>query len=138
MLKELNIYLKSEEDEMLDDYWYDSALFVCEDILREFSDEEWEKLVEEIPNESVMWQKRLVECLGELKSPYELECILNIINTEDEDLFIICIDALRSMDISTLQDDIKKNIVKQVEELVEKESRPPAKKVLEDFLRSTV
>jgi len=135
MLNELNVYLKSEEDEMLDDYWYDSALFVCEDILREFSDEEWKKLVEEIPNESVMWQKRLVECLGELKSSYELECIMKIITTDDEDLFIACIDSLRNIDTTNWQNDVKENIASRVKLLIEK-GGSPVQKVLESFLHS--
>ena len=134
MLNELNVYLRSEEDEMLEDYWYDSALFVCEDILKKFSDEEWKELLKEISSESVGWKKRLVECLGELKSPYELECIMKIITTDDKDLFVACIDSLRSIDTSALQDGDKKNIVKQVKELLEENNSLPVEKVLEDFL----
>lgn len=33
MLSELDEYLKSD---MLEDYWYDNLLFICEDIIQEF------------------------------------------------------------------------------------------------------
>ena len=119
---------------MLDDYWYDSALFVCEDILKGFSDDEWEKLLEAIPNESVEWKKRLVECLGGLESPYELECIIRILDNANDDLLVACIDSLRSIDISTLQGGVKKNIAEQVKSLNKRNNSLPVKRVLEDFL----
>lgn len=41
MLKELNKYLKGN---MSDDYWYDDAIFICEYIINNFSDDDWEKV----------------------------------------------------------------------------------------------
>ena len=38
MLTELDEYLNSN---ISDDYWYDEALFICEDIIREFTDDDW-------------------------------------------------------------------------------------------------
>jgi hypothetical protein len=131
MLDNLNEYLKNE---MSDDYWYDSALFVCEDILKGFSDDEWKELLKTIPSESVEWKKRLVKCLGSLNSPHEIDCIIMMLSTENEDLFIACIDSLRNIDISPLQDDVKKSIVKRVEDLIRENSSPPVKKILKDFL----
>ena len=131
MINNLSNYLKRE---MLDDYWYDSALFVCEDILKGFSDDEWKELLEAIPNENIEWKKRLVECLGGLESPYEMDCIIEIITTDDEDLFVACIDSLRSIDTSTMDESIRKDIIKQVEKVIEENSSSPVKKVLEEFL----
>lgn len=44
LLDELNVYLQGKN--MNDDYWYDNALFDCQDILEEFSTDEWKKLID--------------------------------------------------------------------------------------------
>ncbi|MCJ2385087.1 hypothetical protein ACL36S_01720 [Lactiplantibacillus plantarum] len=111
MLAELNIYLKGN---MSVDYWYDEALFICEELLEKFSDDDWEKLIEESSKESDEWKKRLVECLGYLHNSYELRIILNFINTDNKDLFIACVDSLRSMDLDDLDKNIKMKLINEV------------------------
>lgn len=106
MLNELNEYLKSN---MLDDYWYDDALFVCEDIIREFSDVEWNELMQMIPKEDMQWNIRLAECLGDIDNPHAIDCITVMLNMDDDDLFVYCADSLIDMDISLFHiDDVKK------------------------------
>lgn len=131
MLKELSEYLNGD---MSDDYWYDDALFICEDILKEFSDKEWNELLSVIPNETVTWRIRLAECLGDIHSPFELQCIMKMINSENNDLLVACVDSLRDMDISLLKETDKIEIMNQVKSLME-ESSPPIKKVFEIFLK---
>lgn len=130
MLNELDEYLKSD---MLEDYWYDDALFICEDIIREFSDAEWNELKDIIPKEDMRWNVRLVECLGDINNQYTLECIIKMVNTNNDDLFIVCVDVLRDMDISLLHLDDVKKIVNKAKLLSEK-STLPVKKVLEVFI----
>lgn len=50
----------------------------------------------------MFWKIRLVECLGDLNNSYELEVILYLINTDDNNLFYSCLDSLRSMEICSL------------------------------------
>ncbi|WP_434777415.1 hypothetical protein [Neisseria sp. Ec49-e6-T10] len=132
LFNELNIYLQGKN--INDDYWYDNALFVCQDILEEFSIDEWEKLIDDIPKENDIWKKRLVECLGSFHNSYELRVILKIINTENKDLFVACIDSLRCLDLLKLEDIQKKSILKNIEELLIS-STDPVKKILEEFLK---
>jgi len=134
MLSELNEYLNAD---MLDDYWYDDALFICQDILKEFSDDSWMELLKAISNESERWRIRLAECMGDNQSPYEFQCIMKMIHIDNNDLFLACIDALRGMDLSFLQAVDKEEIKNQVKLLME-ESSPPAKKVFQDFLEKCV
>lgn len=77
---ELNEYLISD---MLDDYWYDDALFVCEDIINEFTDEEWRKTQSEIPSADDRWNMRLVECMGDINDLRSIECIMKLTNTDN-------------------------------------------------------
>lgn len=131
MLSELNEYLNGD---MSDDYWYDDALFICEDILKEFSDDKWKELLRVIPNENVRWKIHLAECMGNIENPYELQCILKMINTDNDDLFVACVDSLRCMDMSSLNELDKKEIQNQIKSRMEKSS-PPVVKVFEEFLK---
>lgn len=131
MLKELNVYLKGN---MSEDYWYDDALFICEEILGGFSKYDWEVLLKSMSNETNEWKKRLVECLGDIHNSYELKVILELINTDNEELMIACIDSLRSVDLSKLDKSIKKQLQGKINKLLII-ATPPVKKVLEDFLQ---
>lgn len=131
MLSEINEYLRGE---MSEDYWYDDALFICEDILKDFSEDKWEELLKVISNESIRWKIRLAECVGNVGSSYELQCILQMIETDNEDLFVACVDSLRSMDMSTVVEVTKKEIQNQIMSRM-KISSPPVIKVFEEFLK---
>lgn len=128
MLRELDEYLKSD---MLEDYWYDDALFICEDIIREFSDDNWKELEVDIPKEDERWNIRLVECLSDIDNEYALNCIMKMADTDNERLFITCVDSLRDRNISSLQLDDMKNKAKLLLEV----TSLPNKKVLEAFIQ---
>ena len=132
MFKELDEYFKAE---MLDDYWYDEALHICQEILKGFSDKEWTEVLKAIPVESTGWRMRLVECLGELKNPYEIECIVQALEVDDnEDLFVACIDSLRFIEFSTLPESHKENVEKRVRGIIEA-GEQFLKPILEDYLK---
>lgn len=131
MLNEINEYLSGD---MSEDYWYDDALFICEDILKGFSESEWEELLKVIPNENIRWKVRLAECMGNVGSLYEIQCILKMIDTDDEGLFVACVDTLRSMDMSSIDVTAKDEIQAQIKSQMETSS-PPVVKVFQEFLK---
>lgn len=131
MLEELNVYLKGNTP---DDYWYDSALFIYEEILMELSGNNWERLIETLPQEDVKWKIKLAECLGELGNSHEITCLLELIKTDNNDLLVACIDSLRSIDLSNLNSSEKGVLVDKANYLIKNNSSVPVKKVLEDFL----
>ncbi|GKW05198.1 hypothetical protein PEC301877_40110 [Pectobacterium carotovorum subsp. carotovorum] len=116
-----------------EDYWYDCAIVDSIEMLNQFSDDDWQLLIRELENKPVLWQKRLVECLGGGHNSYEIKIILELINTEDEDLFIACIDTLRSLNLSDLSLETKERFLTRAKLLMMK-SKPPVKKVLEEFI----
>ncbi|WP_347253683.1 hypothetical protein [Leminorella grimontii] len=116
------------------DYWYDCAILESTDILKKFDKKDWKVLLEQLGSKPLFWQKRLVECLGDLHSPYEIEVILYLIDTDDEDLFITCIDSLRLLDLSGLSGGRKEEILSKVTCLLD--NKPlPVKKVIEELIR---
>lgn len=114
------------------DYWYDCAILEASDILRRFDKGDWARLLKELKNKDVFWKKRLVECLGDLHVAYELEVILHIINTSDEDLLVSCIDALRLLDLSKLGRRDQEELLLRVSFLLN-EASPPVREMLESF-----
>lgn len=120
---------------MLEDYWYDNLLCICEDIIQKFSLTEWNKLKNIIPKDDIRWNIRLVECLGDINNQHSIECILEMLNINNNDVFISCVDALRDMDILLIDEkNIKK--LKRKAELLLKESTLPVQKILEKFIEN--
>jgi len=124
MIKELNLYL---DGEMSDDYWYDEAISICEDILKQFSKAEWNELLELIPSNDNVWNLRLVECLGNINQPYDFSCILKMINTDNYDVFTVCIDSLREVDLSLIPQNEKELIRDRIMHKIEVSSLPVQK-----------
>ncbi|MGC8100946.1 hypothetical protein [Metapseudomonas otitidis] len=115
------------------DYWYDCGILEAADVLREFDKGDWELLLDDLKDKGVFWRKRLVECLGDFKVLYEIEVILRIVNTDDEDLRICCFDALRMLDLSGVDGRTREELSSRAEYLLDEVSLP-VKKILEDFV----
>lgn len=97
-----------------DDYWYDEGFSIAREMLSKFRDEDWLKLQDELLKKDIEWQKKLAYCIDNTSLMYELETLLTLSMVEDNELFNICIDALRSFVI----DDNYKKIISQNEVLV--------------------
>lgn len=133
MYEELDEYMSGFFTE---DYWYDEGFSIVQDILKEFSDEDWKKLYNEVLNKDLDWQKKLIYCLDNQVIEEELNIICKLILIDDEELFGMCIDALRAFDNELGHSFIKKNpqIIMEVEKRMNTAGNV-AKKILEDFLK---
>lgn len=132
MYKELDELLLEETTV---DSWYDDGFSIAQDILKQFSSDDWGKLNNEVLNKGLDWQKKLVYCLDNQIIEEELNIILKLINIDDEELFEMCIDALRAFDNELGHSFIKKNpqIIVEVEKRM-KNVGTVGKKILENFL----
>ncbi|OCG21473.1 MULTISPECIES: hypothetical protein [unclassified Gilliamella] len=119
------------------DYWYDCAILEATEILNKFNNNDWELLLAQLKFKPIFWQKRLVECLGDLHNSHELEVLLKIINTSNENLFISCIDSLRLLDLSNLDNSKKELLLLKIDILLQNASSP-VKRVLEEFIKKLV
>lgn len=119
------------------DYWYDCAILEATEMLNKFNNNDWELLLSQIKLKPIFWQKRLVECLGDLHNSYELDVLLNIINTNCEELFISCVDSLRLLDLSNLDKSKKKSLLLKIDILLQNASSP-VKSVLQELIKKLV
>lgn len=132
MYKDLDNLLSAETSV---DSWYDDGCMIASEILSEFSTGDWEELARNVLTKPLEWQKKLAYCLDSNCTIYELQILLLLLNIQDEELFVICIDTLRSYTTSESKKIIQDNhfILERVKELIPK-SGVAVKKILEDFL----
>ncbi|PZD93115.1 hypothetical protein DNH61_24875 [Paenibacillus sambharensis] len=118
------------------DSWYDYGCIIASEILSEFSLEDWEELSKSVANMPLAWQRKLAYCMDSSCNMHELKILLELLNTEDEELFEICIDTLRSFTNPESKQLIAANpsILDRISNLKSKASLP-VKMILEDFLK---
>ena len=134
MYKNFNTFiLPYSEDNEPGDYWYDCGVIESTKILSAFTDFDWEYLLKNLSDKSIYWKIRLVECLGDLHNSYELRVILELIDTDDDKLFVSCVDSLRSINLCHLPENILNTIQTRIINLMQNASLP-VKRVLEDFM----
>lgn len=134
MYKNLDVFiLPYSDDNEPGDYWYDCGIIESTKILSSFTDSDWECLLANLNDKSIYWKIRLVECLGDLHNIYELQIILELIDIDNDELFVSCVDSLRSINLCSLPENKVKQIELKIASLVQNASLP-VKSVLEDFM----
>ncbi|WP_342436456.1 hypothetical protein NSS79_24255 [Paenibacillus sp. FSL L8-0436] len=132
MYKELDNLLSADASV---DSWYDDGCVIASEMLSEFTPSDWVELSNQVQNKPIEWQRKLAYCLDNECNVNEFNILLSLLSTNDEELFEICIDTLRSF----TNQEIKKmildnpNILQRINDSLHTASLP-AKKMLQDFL----
>lgn len=134
MFHEFDHYIQDFEAEDFNyDYWYDEGCLLAGDMLRKFEVSDWESLRQALPERSNGWKCRLAYCLDEPGERKQLEILLALIDTDDTELFVTAVDALRcfkgSRDMLLCNEQIKQKI-----ENLLPHAGVAAKRILQDFL----
>nr|WP_205474818.1 hypothetical protein [Bacillus altitudinis] len=118
------------------DSWYDDGCLIASEILSDFSLNDWEELSNQVRNKPIEWQRKIAYCLDNECNEYELKILMDLLNTNDKELFEICIDTLRSFPIEQGKKLILEHpqILERVNHLLATTANTPAKLVLQDFL----
>lgn len=113
MYTELDNLLKQN---VTDDAWYDDGFLIAQDILNDFTNDDWHKLSEEVLSKDIEWQKKIAYCIDNQLMEEELNVICKLLQVDDEELLEMCLDSLRSFDNELGYIFIKKNpqIIKMV------------------------
>lgn len=132
MYKELDNLLSADTTV---DSWYDDGCVIASEILADFVPRDWDELSNQVLSKPIDWQRKLAYCLDNECNVYELNILMSLLGINDEELFEICIDTLRSY---TDQDSKKKildnqELFKRVNDLL-LTANLPVKKILQDFL----
>jgi hypothetical protein len=132
MYKELDNLLSADTTV---DSWYDDGCVIASEMLSEFNPSDWADLSNQVHNKPIEWQRKLAYCLDNECNVNEFNILLSLLSTNDEELFEICIDTLRSFEIEEIKKMILDNpkILERVNDLLHTAS-VPVKKMLQDFL----
>lgn len=118
------------------DYWYDEGVDIAENMLHEFSNNDWKSLLEIIPKRTVEWQKLLAYCMHDGNDLNQLAVLLKLVGTEDSELFEIVVDSLRGFtskeSLNLIQNNLQ--VVSKIKELLPKAGET-TKRVFEEFLK---
>ncbi|MBY0595212.1 hypothetical protein [Bacillus bingmayongensis] len=117
------------------DYWYDEGCLIAQEMLLEFSSHDWEELLNMAVTKPLEWQRKLAYLLDNECSMNELKVLLIMLDTDDKELFEICVDTLRSFSSSESKQLILENpsIIQRVNDLIP-QAGVATRKILEDFL----
>lgn len=93
MFDEYDRYLSNEWNI---DYWYDIGVIQAADMLDEFCDKDWERLLESLPNKQEEWKCRCAETLGEVECSIVFLVLEKLIETSSRNQLMAVIDAIRA------------------------------------------
>lgn len=117
------------------DFWYDIGVIKATDILSKFSQKDWDVLLVEINSKSLSWKRKFAYCLEDNRNINELSALLLMVNTNDNELFEICVDSLRGFTNSAEKKLIleNKNLLNRINESMVS-AGAATKKVYADFM----
>ncbi len=98
-----NVTMYAYDDMISDIRWDDTTRDDTIDILEAFTEEDWQRLFQELPTKSTIWQKRFVDCIISEDNQNELKALLLLANTNDPNLFVEVIVALLDFDLSNIE-----------------------------------
>lgn len=84
------------QDNVSDDFFYDIGVIDATQILSKFDCNDWRKLEKNIVGKNDEWKKKAIYCF-EGEFPEELLVVLAAIDTDNMELFEVCVDSLRLM-----------------------------------------
>ncbi|MGG4451469.1 hypothetical protein [Brevibacillus porteri] len=133
MYKELDVFITGCQNTV--DYWYDHGCIIASDMLEKFSQKDWEDLSSHVLMKPLEWQRKLAYCMDSCCNKHELNILLSLLDTDDEELFVICVDTLRSYTTLEGKQMIRDNpaLLVRVNELLPR-AGVATRRVLEDFL----
>ncbi|MGG4439260.1 hypothetical protein [Brevibacillus fortis] len=134
MYEELDEYLSGE---FTTDYWYDEGFSIAREMLEEFNNNDWEKLLNAILLKSTEWQVRYAYCVdNDINDDAVVKSLLLLSTVDDEELFTTCVDSLRvilnSTNIGLVSND--EAIMQRIKEILPK-CGMATRKIFEDFIK---
>ena len=119
------------------DFWYDYGCNEGREIITKFNESDWNELQHSLNNRSLEWKEKLVYILDTNCNIREIEILFLIMETESGELFISCIDTLRSFEtkmiLEYLHQNQKHDIINRIIKLSNKNGEA-SRKVLNNFL----
>lgn len=133
MFNELNhcIDFYCSDDKYISSTWYEIGNQRAIEILEEFSDNDWEQLIKELPKKDLMWKQRLSYCLDG-SNKYDIYILFQLLNIDDKMILENVVTALKNSTVLNETGNIDE-VISKVEKILPNAS-PLSTVVLNDFL----
>ncbi|KGR85329.1 hypothetical protein [Lysinibacillus odysseyi] len=118
-----------------DNYFYDDEFLYVQELMKDFTNNDWEKLIRRLKDKGDKYKIRLAYCIDKGNGVYGFNLLLDLLNESDE-VAEYAIDSLRSFDDEEYRKLIvsNKKIKTKVEKLQENASLP-IERMLAAFLQ---
>ncbi len=122
------------DEDSSQDFWYDIASEDARKLLLRFSESDWLEMLNELDFQPLEFKKKLAYCLDNIESAQQLKVLLQLANTQDKELFEVCVDSLRNF-MDNDRDEILQNklLINNIKQMLP-DVGIATKKVYEDFL----
>ena len=106
-------------DREFDDFWYDVQMDVVIDVLNQFSNEDWTKLINQLPFDNEFKNQSLIESLSSCDNENAISCADKIISSGKCEIQTLrmCVWALGDKKISILHEKSKQELIKKYTEI---------------------
>jgi HEAT repeat protein len=94
MFSDFDKYLRSS---FSIDYWSDEGISRAADMVLEFTEKDWAELVNSFPKQNENWLVRCAESLGDVENNSALDTLLNLLNSQSEEVQIAALDSLNAL-----------------------------------------
>ena len=117
------------------DFWYDVASEDARKILLNFTESDWDDLLKNIETQPIELKRKLVYCLGDGDDGNQLRVIMELISTDDNELFTMCIDSLRFFRTDQIHSR-NPELVKMIENKIQN-AGAASRRTMNDFLKNS-
>ena len=106
------------EDSGVLNYWYDSAYEDAMEMMENFTEEDWQKLLKDIETKSNLWKERLAYILSDKTNPYQIKVIRELLKTDNDELLVKTLETIKTdFDLRDFTYDEKlKNKIKELQQ----------------------
>lgn len=80
------------------DQWSDHSMDIATSIVKDFTADDWQKLLEVLGRRDGTWREKLAQSLGEVRSDAAFHCLCLLLDTADTEVFVAAADSLREFD----------------------------------------
>jgi len=103
-------------------------------MLSSFSRKDWSELSNNIQHKPSDWKQKLAYCLSNDKNKDELNVLLSLTDTDDEELLETCVDSLRGFINSENIFQIDESVINNIQQRMLK-CKAPAQLIFKDLLK---
>ncbi len=116
-------------------YWEDNAILYAEHLISEFTQDDWALLEKNWKERTTQWRQYCAQIISWCASANAIPILIQMLNSQEDDLVVIAADSLRIYDPSLVKSKIKSSSIEYLNQLRNRSS-VVSSLIISDFLKS--